>query len=205
MNIILDKNGKLTVNESPLQGEGNNLEDLAAFVSDPSDGDTLVYDATAGIWKAGQGGGGGTVTDVQINGTSILNNGVANIPFGTDNSLGVLKGKSSYGTLIDDETGEIAIASCGPYGDDGCQKGTNRYRPVTPYCVAGAAFYGLAQAAGDATMKTAPNGTYPVGTYTAEAKAAIKTMLGVDLPAVNSDDNGKILKVVNGAWAAVTP
>lgn len=42
----------------------------------------------------------------------------------------------------------------------------------------------------------------------AEMIAAIATVLPEDsayLPAVTSDDNGKILTVVNGKWAAVTP
>lgn len=53
MNIILSKDGKLSVNDSPLQGkESETLDNLAAFISAPSDGDAIVYDATAGIWKA---------------------------------------------------------------------------------------------------------------------------------------------------------
>lgn len=59
MNIILGKDGKLSVNESPLQGKAADLDNLAAFISNPSDGDAIVYDAAAGIWKAGASGGGG--------------------------------------------------------------------------------------------------------------------------------------------------
>jgi hypothetical protein len=33
----------------------------------------------------------------------------------------------------------------------------------------------------------------------------IATIEGVALPAVTSADNGKILKVVDGVWTAVTP
>ena len=54
MNIILNKDGKISVNESPLQGAENNLDNLAAFISNPSDGDALVYNATKGIWEAGK-------------------------------------------------------------------------------------------------------------------------------------------------------
>lgn len=54
MNIILGKDGKLSVNESPLQGKENDLENLAAFISNPADGDALVYNATKGIWEAGK-------------------------------------------------------------------------------------------------------------------------------------------------------
>ena len=52
MNIIIDKKGNLSVNESPLQGKAADLDNLAAFLSNPSDGDAIVYDATAGVWKA---------------------------------------------------------------------------------------------------------------------------------------------------------
>ena len=34
-------------------------DDFAPDISNPQDGDTLVYDATAGVWKNGVGGGGG--------------------------------------------------------------------------------------------------------------------------------------------------
>ena len=54
MNIILKKDGKLTVNESPLQGSEANLENLLAFISNPSDGDAIVYDASSGTWIAGK-------------------------------------------------------------------------------------------------------------------------------------------------------
>lgn len=33
-------------------------------ITDPQDGDVLVYDATAGVWKNGEGGSGGGVTVV---------------------------------------------------------------------------------------------------------------------------------------------
>ena len=52
MNIILKKNGSLTVNDSPIQGKEAAMDNLAAMISNPSDGDAIVYDATAGIWKA---------------------------------------------------------------------------------------------------------------------------------------------------------
>lgn len=54
MNIILGKDGKLSVNESPLQGKENDLDNLAAFISNPADGDAIIYDATSGTWIAGK-------------------------------------------------------------------------------------------------------------------------------------------------------
>ena len=37
------------------------------------------------------------------------------------------------------------------------------------------------------------------------AAATVEYVLGKALPAVTAADNGKILKVVNGAWQAVSP
>ena len=60
MNMLLYNDGRLVMNEQgkPLEGQGNDLNNLYAYVADPADGDTLVYDGTARCWKAGQGGGG---------------------------------------------------------------------------------------------------------------------------------------------------
>lgn len=52
MNIILKKDGTLSVNDSPIQGKDAAMDNLAAMISNPSDGDAIVYDATAGLWKA---------------------------------------------------------------------------------------------------------------------------------------------------------
>ena len=52
MTILLYKDGKLLVDDgNPL--EGVSLDNLVACVSDPKDGDTLVYNATAGMWVPG--------------------------------------------------------------------------------------------------------------------------------------------------------
>ena len=52
MTILLYKDGKLLIDEgNPL--EGVSLDNLVACVSDPNDGDTLVYNATAGMWVPG--------------------------------------------------------------------------------------------------------------------------------------------------------
>lgn len=54
--------------------------------------------------------------------------------------------------------------------------GTDQYRPITPSTEDAATFYGLAKAAGDTTQAQSSNA---VGTYTEEAKTAIRSMLGV--------------------------
>lgn len=71
MNIILGKDGKLSVNNCPLQGKEANLDNLAAFISDPQDGNAIVYNATKGVWEAGEvsgggGSGGGMVVKVTV-------------------------------------------------------------------------------------------------------------------------------------------
>ena len=69
MTILLYKDGRLIVDDgNPL--EGVSLDGLVACVSDPADGDTLVYDASAGMWKAGKGGGSGS-GNVLIVGTTV--------------------------------------------------------------------------------------------------------------------------------------
>ena len=55
------------------------------------------------------------------------------------------------------------------------KEGTNVYKPITPVTQHEAAFYGLAKAAGDSTQAASDNA---VGTYTADASTAIRTMLG---------------------------
>ena len=57
MDILLYKDGHLSISESPLQGKENNLDDVVMLVSNPQDGDTLTY--KGGKWVNGEGGGGG--------------------------------------------------------------------------------------------------------------------------------------------------
>lgn len=53
MTIMLKKDGQLIIDPAaPIEGKAANLDNLAAILSDPADGDAIVYDATAGIWKA---------------------------------------------------------------------------------------------------------------------------------------------------------
>ena len=52
-------------------------------------GNVYYYDGTT--WKLQAGGGGGTITDVQLNGTSIVSSGVANVPKASANDYGVIK------------------------------------------------------------------------------------------------------------------
>ena len=118
------------------------------------------------------------VNDVQINGTSIVSDGVANVPIASPNVLGTVK--------IGREGGVFGIKMVGLPGYEGeicvnkadvstSKAGRSEYKPITPYSQHAAAFFGLAKAAGDTTQSQSSNA---VGQYTEEAKSAISEMLG---------------------------
>ena len=111
------------------------------------------------------------VSDVTVDGTSVVNNGVAEIPIGGFDNLGVFKINRSGGLNVD--TNGLKINYAVPTS---IKSGTNNYYPITPGFQHTSTFYGLAKAAGDTTQSASANA---VGTYTEGAKAAIKTMLGV--------------------------
>lgn len=121
------------------------------------------------------------VEDVQINGTSILSNGVANIPYVTTaKNYGLTKlGRNSDATGLwaDDRDGILYVATASALT---IKEGTNRFSPITSIRTDASAFYGLAKAAGHDEK----NSTLPVGTYTEEAKAAIRAMLGLDTASI---------------------
>ena len=111
------------------------------------------------------------VTDVQVAGASILNNGVANIPNAGVGVLGVVKLDPTKGITL--YVGSLSIVSA---VDSDIKRGENIFRPIVPSHQHESTFYGLAKAAGDTTQSQSYNA---VGTYTDEAKAAIKSMLGI--------------------------
>ena len=115
------------------------------------------------------------VDDVQIDGTSILNNGAANIPVAGPNQLGVLKvGSGTRGVNVSSTTDELQINFATAVL---IKSGVNTYCPITPKYVDAAAFYGLASAAGK-SMSSVSGAT--VGVYPDEQKQAIQKMLGLD-------------------------
>lgn len=113
------------------------------------------------------------VTDVRVNGTSVTENGVANIPIASSSTVGVVKTQSTYGTEIY-ETSKIglAIATAGSY-----KEGYLPYVAVTIGNQEKATFYGLSKAAG-VDLKNDSNTTLQTG-YPDSSKAAIQSMLGV--------------------------
>ena len=112
------------------------------------------------------------VDDVQINGTSVVTDGVANVPIAGTNSLGVIQTHPDYGIEVFRNTLKI-----NPANDSRVKAGVNGNNPIVPSNQHASAFYGLAKAAGDTTQSQSSNA---IGTYTEEAKTAIRTMLGLD-------------------------
>lgn len=146
---------------------------LYQAVSAISLGDTLIPDGNIELTTVEQqlaSSGGGAVEDVQINGTSIVQDGVANVPVANSNMLGVIKVNSSYGIALDNG-GTIYINNA---SESDLKAGTNTKKSLTSSRVNIATFYGLAKAAGDTTQSQSSNA---VGTYTENAKSAIHEML----------------------------
>ena len=121
------------------------------------------------------------VQDVQVNGTSILSQGVANVPIANSSNIGAVKIDGSYGLSVPGSDGVLKIKCAGLART---KAGTNAYEPIVASHQHESAFYGLAKAAGDSTQSVSTNA---VGTYTAEAKEAIQQML--DVPSKNDLQN----------------
>lgn len=133
---------------------------------------------------------GNFVHDVQVDGNSVVSNGVATIPAATTSSFGVVKPHSNSFEFY---SGALRPKSA---GNADIKEGSNTWKTITPASTAAVAFYGLAQAATDTTQSTSSNA---VGTYTASAKNAIHTMLGTaDLIEVGFVEN------VSGSAVSIT-
>ena len=111
----------------------------------------------------------GPVTDVQINGTSILSNGVANVKQASSNDLGVIK--VGAGLAINPSNGN---ATTNAASLNSIKSGSQAYTPIVPSNQHHSTFYGLARASGDTTQSASSNA---VGQYTEDAKSKISDML----------------------------
>lgn len=120
------------------------------------------------------------LSDVQVDGTSIIQNGIASIPMASPTNFGVVKPLGNAGIYIATSNGNLCIDKA---SSSGVKAGTNVYNPIVPAHQHESAFYGLAKAAGDTTQASSDN---PVGTYTDNAKTAILAMLGISLSNANS-------------------
>ena len=131
-----------------------------------------------------------TVDDVQINGTSIVEDNIAKIPVAGE-KLGAVKigaTQGRYGLRTNNE-GNIFVEKA---ASSTVKNGAESYQPIVPATQHEAAFYGLAKVAGYDERGS----ELTVGQYTDEAKAAIKSMLGVqDNIVVNVTGTGEIRSV----------
>ena len=124
-----------------------------------------------------------TVKDVQIDGSSILNDGIANVPLMAWDKLGVAKVSNNYGLTMGSTGGQFLQI-------DGASQSTvkaggNSFAPITPSHQHESTFYGLAKVAG-ADMASLTGEI--VGVYPQAQKTAIQTMLGIeaDIPLVET-------------------
>lgn len=138
------------------------------------------------------------VTDVQIDGSSVVQDGVADIPTGSTSAYGVYRSAT------------VAVIKAGTALD----------RVPTVGRQNSSVFYGLASAAGDTSQSASENA---VGTYTDEAKVAIQKMLGIyaspweliredtvtnDTEAdivINADSNGQAFELTDVRLVLVSP
>ena len=110
------------------------------------------------------------ITDIQINGTSIISNGIANIPYASNNNFGVVK---LSGSIYSDGENKLRVENA---SDVNIKAGASTTSYLVPLRQHVSVFYGLAKAAGDSTQSASSNA---VGIYTEDAKAAIQNMLSV--------------------------
>lgn len=120
------------------------------------------------------------VTDVQVKGASLVQNGIANIPLAQMSTPGLMMTGAGYGLKAADingnSAGRIQVDQAWP---DLIKAFSEQYRPITPKYLPDAVFHGLARAAGDTTQSASANA---VGTFTPDAIVAIQKMLGVYQP-----------------------
>lgn len=135
------------------------------------------------------------VADVQVNGTSVVTSGVANVPLADGTNPGaVIVRENTDGLKMADGKIQIAGPSSGQI-----QSGSTNYRPITPYIQHESAFFGLSKAAGvDLASETVTVGTYP-----ASSKTAINGMIG-SIQAPSSASAGDFLCYNGTAWVATT-
>ena len=138
------------------------------------------------------------IEDVQVNGSSVVTDGVANVPMADSNTIGVMK--VGNGLEYNSSANEVRFRGASL---DEIKAGNQAWRVLTPYRENAATFYGLAKAAGDTTQAQSSNA---VGTYTDSAKSSIRSMLGalsakkvnVTLNVSDWSNDGSCTKSVSG-------
>lgn len=145
------------------QGEKGDTGESGVYIGteEPTDEDIKVWIDSDGTVDG--------ISDVQIDGTSIVTDGVANIPIAGSGIKGVVSVINSYGLNV--VNGNIAINRATGYD---FQNANNNFRPIVTSEQHNSVFYGLAKASGDTTQSQSSNA---VGNYTEDAKSAISEML----------------------------
>ncbi|MBQ1555104.1 MAG: hypothetical protein IIZ68_06555 [Clostridia bacterium] len=130
------------------------------------------------IKALGGGGGGGGVSDVKVDGTSVVTDGVANVPMAGKTVAGAIKVNNSDATGAMANGGSVILNdelyTVGASKTDAYRFGYNLVDLVCTTYQHLAVFFGLAKVAGDTTQPTSQNA---VGTYTENAKSKISQML----------------------------
>ena len=147
---------------------------------------SCVFDEDAGTFEADEWGcyvgsviecvklSDDVVSDVRVNGTSVVSDGVANVPLASDTRYGVVRVGGNYGLRRWSSTDALIVIT--PATSAQIKAQDWNYQPIVPSNQHISTFYGLAKAAGDTTQASSSNS---VGNYTDNAKSAIKAMLGV--------------------------
>ena len=115
------------------------------------------------------------VSDVQLNGTSVLSNGIANIPKANLGIYGVVKTGTGYGISVTSGSSGGTLMISGA-SDNELKAGTSTYKPITAANQHKSVFYALAKLAG----VDLANETITLGTYPDASKQAIQKMFGLD-------------------------
>lgn len=110
----------------------------------------------------------GCVSDVQLNSTSVVSSGVANIPVANYSTFGVIK--IGDGVYVN-SSGALKINRA--VAND-VKAGTDDTKAIVPNYQHSATFYGLAKAAGNTDQSSSSNA---VGVYTEDALSKISDML----------------------------
>ena len=118
------------------------------------------------------------IIDIRANGTSIVSNGIANIPVASYLNAGIVKTSTDFGTNMRDAPNQDTLMIV-KADSANIKAATQKWKPIVPYHQHEATFYGLAKAAGDTTQTLSSN---TVGNYTDTAKTAIQKMLGIYEP-----------------------
>lgn len=108
-------------------------------------------------------------SDVLVADSSVVNNGVAKIPKGTNSILGAVRGRADRGISIEDGITYIKAAT-----SEEMKAERNAYNPIVPDRQHISAYYALSKLAG----VDLANETVTLGTYPDASKSAIQNLIG---------------------------